>query len=69
MECARGKILDQATIRNIFAAKKNDLVFTTSILVSHSNKPLLNERKLVALLWGSFHLFVHEFCRPDGDPL
>ena len=63
-----GKSSIEPQFESIFAAKKNP-VFTASILVSHSNKPLLNERTRVALQWGSFHLFVHEFCRPNGDPL
>jgi hypothetical protein len=42
MECAGGKILDRLQFESIFAAKKKDPVFTTSILVSDSNKSLLN---------------------------
>ena len=69
MECAGGKVLDRATIRKHLRSNKRDHVFITSIFVSHSNNSLLNERERVALMWGSFHLFVHEFCRTDGDPL
>ena len=68
MECAGGKVLDRATIRKHLRSNKRDPVFTASILVSYSNKTLLNERKQVAVMWESFHFFVHEFCRTDGDP-
>lgn len=50
MECAGGKVLDRATIRKHLRSKKRDPVFTASILVSHSMKRLLNERKRVVLL-------------------